>query len=75
MSIKSEWQADQTTINLLKYLKEDKQNILEQWAGGSYTHETAEGTCQLNSQALGKAEALTDIINWILEDEDETEGV
>ncbi len=43
---------------VLKELEETREQILESWAGGIFTAETAEGTVQKNAEALGKIQML-----------------
>lgn len=73
--MKSDWAISEDTLSFIKRLKQDKQDIMEHWAVGSYTAETDSGTCQLNAQALGRIEAIDQIIIWIQDNEDEAEGV
>lgn len=59
-------QMDQTK-DLLRYLKQDLENVKDQWASGGYTTESQDGTIQLNSMALGSVRSLNNIINAIEE--------
>jgi hypothetical protein len=43
---------------------------MERWAIAGYTHATAEGTAQMNAQALGNIEAIDAILGWIDGDEE-----
>lgn len=44
---------------------------MEAWSNGVYTGPTTDETIQLNSKALGKIEAIEDILYWINEEGDE----
>lgn len=61
------WLEMEQTRNLLKFLKQDLENVKEQWASGGYTTESQDGTLQLNSMALGSVRSLNNIINAIEE--------
>jgi len=74
MTAKTEWAAQEETIILKKQLRQDKQDILNHWSVGGYTEETDSGTAQLNAQALGKVEAIDQILGWIDADEETEDG-
>lgn len=67
MLSKEEWKHSDITKRLVKQLNEDLESIKEKWLRGAYTHETVEGTAQLNAEALGKAQAISDILYFIEE--------
>lgn len=64
-SMKAEWRHHPTTERLLRFLRDDKANIMDRWARAGYTHATAEGTAQMNAQALGNVEAIDALLEWI----------
>jgi len=57
-----EWQNSRVTHEFFEKISQDRNNILDNWAVGSYTAETSEGTAQLNSAALGQIRAIDDVL-------------
>lgn len=45
-----------------QYLRSRRQEFLEAWAKGNFTHETADGTAQLNAKAMGKVDAIDEFL-------------
>ena len=64
---KREWVQHPVTQELIKELLGDLSNLKEAWGDGVYTTESIEGTVQQNAKALGKVEAVGDILSWIEE--------
>ena len=65
-----EWQSHPGTQAYLRKLYEDRDSIKEGWANGEYTTESIDGTVQLNSKNIGKAEAIQEMIEYIEGDEE-----
>lgn len=51
-----EWATQAKTREFRDKLLENRQEILEAWAMGKFTHATVDGTAQRNAEHLGKAE-------------------
>jgi hypothetical protein len=49
-------------------LAKARQRLMEQWADGVFTYETKDGTDQANARALGRTQALADLIDSEYED-------
>jgi hypothetical protein len=62
------WVKHPCTESLLLGLTLDEAVALDNWTLGNYTSEHAEGTAQLNAQALGNVEAIRKIKRFILEE-------
>lgn len=60
-----QWKMQPVTKALLSMVREDLNDIKDAWVEGVYTGEDANQTIQLNSQALGKAEALSYLETYI----------
>jgi hypothetical protein len=60
------WLEDPVTKLLRLYAATERMRLMESWATGGQTSESADGTAQLNAQAIGKCVAYMDIaqINW-----------
>ncbi len=56
--------------DILETIKEDRENIVAAWAGGNYTAESADGTVQLNAEALGNLKAIENILITLSEYEE-----
>jgi hypothetical protein len=48
-----EWLLHPVTQDFKKLLKYKREDIKERWANGNFTAESADGTKQLNAEALG----------------------
>lgn len=57
-----DWLAHPVTVALNRYLKSKHQEFLVAWAEGRFTSETADATLQLNSNAIGRAGMLLEIL-------------
>jgi len=57
-----EWKHHPETKRLHNYLKRISGELMEAWANGQYTTESTEGTAQLNAKAIGKYEAISEIL-------------
>jgi hypothetical protein len=53
-----QWLSHEATRTYIKYLENAITEYQDNWLNGAYTHENAEGTIQLNSEALGAAKTL-----------------
>ncbi len=62
------------TQELIKSLLESRADIKEAWSSGVYTAESADGTVQLNSKALGQLESLEGVLFWIEEGVEDDES-
>lgn len=60
-----DWLENPCTRALLSYLELGELEIADTWATSAYTHESAEGTVQKNSEALGAIGNMRDILSWI----------
>lgn len=65
-----DWKQNAVTQHFLKTLKEDRDNIIESWAAGDYTSDSADGTTQLNAKALGNLHALENVISTLKDYQD-----
>ena len=64
----NEWLGHPVTEIYRGYLKELLLKIMEDWASGIYTDESAEGTAQKNAVALGQYRQIEDLLNLTEED-------
>lgn len=48
---------------LNRFLRNQRQELMERWSSGHFTAETSEGTAQLNAKALGEMEAIQQFID------------
>lgn len=64
----SDWLTSPVTIEFLHYLKSARQDVMDNWARGFYTSDGAEGTAQVNAEALGKVRQLDDLITSMTEE-------
>ena len=62
---KESWLQHKVTKHIIKQLEEDVERIKDSWVAGCYTDNDAYGTIQLNSEASGKAQTLTEIIDFM----------
>lgn len=68
-----QWKHDDITKKLFAHFERTRDTIIDRWASGAYTRESAEGTAQLNAEALARVNVLNEIIN--LEPEDIEGGI
>ncbi len=59
------WCKHPVTQSLMMSLYGDMAGYFEAWSNGDYTSETAEGTVQKNSKALGGVAAIESMLAWI----------
>lgn len=52
-------------VKILEELYTMQADIKENWARGTYTHQTVEGTIQANSEALGYIKATNELATYI----------
>ena len=71
---KNEWRSLDATQEFMTKLELDLDEIKNQWSCGVFTSENEHQTIQLNSRAIGKIQALEDILEWIRRDDAETES-
>ena len=57
-----EWQIHPATKAFLSYLQQSQKELQRQWANGGFTTESADGTVQLNAEALGMYRALSQVL-------------
>ena len=62
------WKAQDDTKAVFKYFEAVRKETMDIWASGGFTAESAEGTMQLNSEAIGMVKVLNDIHNLEAED-------
>lgn len=58
-----DWLAHPVTVALNRFLRNQRQELMERWSSGHFTAETSEGTAQLNAKALGEMEAIQQFID------------
>jgi len=58
-----EWMLHPTTKRLLAAARERRQAVMEEWAAGAYTAETADGTIQRNAKGIARCQELS----WLVE--------
>lgn len=58
-----EWKQHPETKRLFKFLNQISNELTDAWANGRFTTETTDGTIQLNSKAIGKYEAINEIMS------------
>ena len=63
LSLYNEWLAHPVTVRLNRYLRQQRQELMEQWAQGNFTSDRGEATLQLNANAIGQCEVLSSIID------------
>jgi len=62
---RDEWLSHDETIRMKKKLQEDLQGMLNGWMNGYFTTESIEGTAQKNAEALGKVQAIQDMLDYL----------
>lgn len=62
------WLEEPATKLLRLYAATERMRLMESWATGGHAVESAEGTAQLNAQAIGKCLAYMDIAEIKFED-------
>lgn len=73
-----EWLSLEETISFKKKLEGRVEERRDSWSAGLFTAETADGTLQKNSEAIGYSTACLDILESLTLgeiDEDQSEGV
>lgn len=73
MITNEEWGHLPQTKLLITRLKENIQDMQDAWMSRQYVGDTVELTAQLNNINSGKAEALTTLLNMIIEITEDTE--
>lgn len=61
-----DWKGSRVTKYLLAFKETEYESIKEGWARGDFTRESSDASNQLTAKALGKAEALYDVIADII---------
>lgn len=70
---REEWLSLEQTVDLVIKLKSDKETLMELWADGSFTGQSADNTLQINAKMIGMCQAIDSIVEYIEEgDVDET---
>ena len=57
----NQWMREPTTQVILKFLKDYRLSILDQWAEGKFSHPSLESGALLNCEAISKAQAYGDL--------------
>lgn len=58
-----EWKGLPQTEAFFGYISRKRSELIEGWARGAFTHDSIEGTAQLNAKALGSVEILDGILS------------
>jgi hypothetical protein len=56
------WGANEEMVLLHRWLKAQRQELLEAWARGAFTEELDSATIQLNSEALGQIRIIDNLL-------------
>ena len=64
-SERKSWLTHPCTRAQIYFLQAELLELLEGWGSGNYTAESVEGTVQLNSEALGKYQQMSWILDWV----------
>lgn len=59
------WYEHPCTQALKLALEGDYIEVIEEWANGTYTDNTAEGTAMLNAKALAQAQSIDSVVDWM----------
>lgn len=57
-----EWKLHPVTKRFQQFLKEQLEELQQQWVEGNFTSDTSDATAQINARSIGKAQNLVDII-------------
>jgi hypothetical protein len=64
----NDWLQHPVTEKYREYLRKLRVDIMENWASGQYTAESAEGTAQKNAVGLGQLQLVEDLLTLTHED-------
>lgn len=53
-----EWKDSSVTRYLMDFMREEFEELKNQWANADFTTESVDGTAQLNARAIGEIKAL-----------------
>lgn len=57
------WKFDPVTVALFAYLRGRVEEMKQAWVEGRFTHQSAEGTAQLNAKAMGACDTISQILD------------
>lgn len=60
--VREQWFQNPMTKYIIQTLNQGITDYKDAWMEGCFTHETAEGTVQKNSEALGKCQGIEECI-------------
>lgn len=63
-----EWKKLDETKEFLEYLGKVRSELLNAWASGHFTAPTLDSTAQLNSEAIGRATQLRELMEITYDD-------
>ena len=59
----TEWKQHPMTVRLFKYLEQERQKIVNGWAGGHLTSPSIDETVQMNAKGIGAVQCIDELLN------------